>query len=197
MARAASPLSSCAGVVAILVLLIPDDTDALNDAYVLLTVQPRTPTDSLSFVDLPEGMMNRDSNFAGVAAKEIEEKLGIVINQTELIYLTDKVGNIRRAGNATKEAAIGNDSKPESAGAEHDSFATMYPSKIFSCKRRVLWSTLHEWEGMYGRLRDGEMIALKVVPLIKLWQEGAMDPKALAAVALYITVKNWEKQHAE
>ncbi|KAH8745808.1 hypothetical protein F5883DRAFT_586519 [Diaporthe sp. PMI_573] len=68
-------------------------------------------------------MMDGDSNFAGVAAKEIEEELGIVINQTELICLTDKVGETGRARNATKEAAIGSDSKPESVGAENVPFA--------------------------------------------------------------------------
>jgi hypothetical protein len=35
---------------------------------------------------------------------------------------------------------------------------------------------------MYGRLRDGEMIALKVVPLIKLWEEGTIMAAAAAGL---------------
>ncbi|KAL2274985.1 hypothetical protein FJTKL_02591 [Diaporthe vaccinii] len=194
--------------VAMLVVLIPDDVqptdaDALDEAYVLLTVQPRIPTGSLGFVELPAGMLDGDSNFAGVAAKEIEEELGMVIKQTELTCLTDKVGEIRRARKATK--GPGSDSTTESAGAENIPFA-MYPSaggcdeyiKIFSHERRVPRSTLHEWEGKYGGLRDeGEMITLKVVPLADLWLEGAMDSKALAAAALYSKVKQWERHQAK
>lgn len=197
-----------------LVVLIPDDVqyadaDALDEAYVLLTVQPRIPTGSLGFVELPAGMIDGDSNFAGVAAKEIEEELGMVIKQTELTCLTDKVGEIKQARNAAKEAggssSSSSDSKPDTAKSENIPFA-MYPSaggcdeyiKIFSHERRVSRSTLHEWEGKYGGLRDeGEMITLKVVPMSDLWLEGAMDSKALAAVALYGKVKQWEKQQAK
>lgn len=188
-----------------LVVLIPDDVQpahALDEAYVLLTVQPRIATGSLSFVELPAGMIDGDSNFAGVAAKEIEEELGLVIKQSELTCLTDKVGDIRRARDAVK--GPGTHTKPGPAATENIPFA-MYPSaggcdeyiKIFSHERRVPRSTLHEWEGKYGGLRDeGEMITLKVVPMADLWLEGAMDSKALAAAALYGKVKQWEKQQA-
>lgn len=195
--------------VAMLVVLIPDDVppadaDALDEAYVLLTVQPRIPTGSLGFVELPAGMIDGDSNFAGVAAKEIEEELGMVIKQDELTCLTDKVGEIRRARDAK---GVGGDGgrRPDPAKSEDIPFA-MYPSaggcdeyiKIFSHERRVPRSTLNEWEGKYGGLREeGEMITLKVVPLADLWLEGAMDSKALAAVALYNKVKQWEKQQAK
>lgn len=196
--------------VAMLVVLIPDDVpptdaDALDEAYVLLTVQPRIPTGSLGFVELPAGMIDGDSNFAGVAAKEIEEELGMVIKQTELTCLTDKVGEIRQARKARRGEAAGSGKARDPTSAENIPFA-MYPSaggcdeyvKIFSHERRVPRSTLQEWEGRYGGLRDeGEMITLKVVPLEDLWLEGAMDSKALAAVALYRKVKQWEKEQAK
>lgn len=149
-------------------------------------------------------MIDGDSNFAGVAAKEVEEELGMVIKQTELTCLTDKVGNIRRARDAARGAGGGgrsSSSRPDPTKSEGIPFA-MYPSaggcdeyiKIFSHERRVPRSTLHEWEGKYGGLRDeGEMITLKIVPHGDLWLEGAMDSKALAAVALYNKVKQWEK----
>jgi hypothetical protein len=118
--------------VAMLVVLIPDDVqgigaDAVDQAYVVLTVQPRIATGSLGFVELPAGMVDGDSNFAGVAAKEIEEELIMVITQTELPCLTDKVGEIRRGRSATNDAGSDNESKPNSAGAEKIPFG-MYPS---------------------------------------------------------------------
>ncbi|KAL2272265.1 hypothetical protein FJTKL_06993 [Diaporthe vaccinii] len=194
-----------------LVLLIPDDilpesgANELDEAYVLLTVQPRIPTGSLGFVELPAGMMDGKSNFAGVAAAEIKQEVGMVINQTELTCLTDMVDEISRARNATKEASINSSMKSDSAEKENIPFA-MYPSaggcdeyiKIYSHEKRVPRSTLRNWEGKYtGLVKEGEMITLKVVPFRDLWVEGAMDSKALAAFTLYPKVKEWEKQQAK
>lgn len=177
-----------------LVVLIPDDQPAASsdeEAYALLTVQPRIATGSLGFVELPAGMVDDDDNFAGVAAREMQEELGMVINQEELTCLTDKVADIRRARNKVN---TDNESLP---------FA-MYPSaggcdeyiKILLHERRVPRHTLKEWEGKYGGLRDaGEMITLKVVPLEDLWLEGGMDSKALAAVTLYKQYKSWAKKN--
>lgn len=192
--------------VAMLVVLIPDDVpaDQLDDAHVLLTVQPRIATGSLGFVELPAGMIDGDSNFSGVAAKEIQEELGLVIKQTELTCLTDKVAEIKKAKDEKKAQHAG-DRRSDVTKAENLPFG-MYPSaggcdeyiKIFSHERRVPRNTLQEWEGKYGGLRDeGEMITLKLVPLADLWLEGAMDSKALAAVTLYQQIKQWEKQQAE
>lgn len=119
-----------------LVVLIPDDVEvsaphALDEAYVLLTVQPRIPAGSMGFVELPAGMIDGDSNFAGVAAREIEEELGMVIKQSELTCLTDKAGHIRTAQNAPNEAdsGSGGGSRLDSTGAENIPFA-MYPSAV-------------------------------------------------------------------
>lgn len=182
--------------VAMLVVLIPDDqpTDSLDEAYVILTVQPRIATGSLGFVELPAGMLDDNSNFAGVAAKEIEEELGMVIKQDDLTCLTDKVAEIKRARDAR--------SLGKAAAAQESLPYAMYPSaggcdeyiKIFSHERRVPRNMLQEWEGKYGGLRDeGEMITLKVVPLEDLWLDGGMDSKALAAVSLFQRFKKWEK----
>ena len=187
-----------------LVVLIPDDvpTGQLDEAYVLLTVQPRIPTGSLGFVELPAGMIDGDSNFAGVAAREIQEELGLVIKQSELTCLTDQVRDIKRARAQEKAQEQENkNSKTDATEAESIAFG-MYPSaggcdeyiKIFAHERRVPRNTLQEWEGKYGGLReDGEMITLKLVPLADLWLEGAMDSKALAAVTLYQKIKQQTK----
>lgn len=180
--------------VAMLVVLIPDDQPATasdEEAYALLTVQPRIATGSLGFVELPAGMVDDDDNFAGVAAREMQEELGMVIKQDDLTCLTDKVADIRSARNKEN---TDNESLP---------FA-MYPSaggcdeyiKILLHERRVPRHTLKEWEGKYGGLRDaGEMITLKIVPLEDLWLQGGMDSKALAAVTLYKQYKSWVKKN--
>lgn len=184
-----------------LIVLIPDDQpgdDDDGDAHVLLTVQPRIATGSLAFVELPAGMMDAESNFAGKAAKEIQEELGLVIKEEELTCLTDKVAEIRRA----KSVGDGNDAVADDGGREKLPFA-MYPSaggcdeyiKIFAHEKRVSREQLRTWQGKLTGLRDqGEMITLKVVPLEDLWLEGGMDSKALAALTMYTQLKQWEKK---
>lgn len=198
--------------VAMLVVLIPDDVQEAEgegtdkEAYAILTVQPRIATGSLGFVELPAGMMDDNNNFAGVAAREIEEELGMVIKQEELVSLTDKVAEIRNARvGKQQEKNKDKDTKDNNSNRETLPFG-MYPSaggcdeyiKIFFHERRVPRHTLKEWEGKYGGLRDtGEMITLKIVPLEDLWLEGSMDSKALAAVTLYKQYKKWEKQQQQ
>lgn len=186
--------------VAMLVVLIPDDQPAgvSDEAYVPLTVQPRIPTGSLGFVELPAGMMDGERNFSGAAAKEIEEELLMVINENELINLSDKAAEIRRLKNKPKPGQ-----PPSAAAPEVELPFAMYPSaggcdeyiKIFCHERRVPRSTLEGWKGKCTGLRNkGEMISLKLVPLEDLWFEGGMDAKALAAVTLYTEYKKSEKK---
>lgn len=190
--------------VAMLIVLIPDDADAdakadHDDAHVLLTVQPRIATGSLAFVELPAGMMDADNDFAGKAASEIEEELGLVIKEEELTCLTDKVAEIRQGKNKKVEGS------KEEERRETLPFA-MYPSaggcdeyiKIFAHERRVPRSQLREWQGkLTGLRKEGEMITLKVVPLEDLWLEGGMDSKALAALTMYTQLKRWERRNQQ
>lgn len=182
--------------VAMLVVLIPDDQPAgapPDEAYVVLTVQPRIATGSLGFVELPAGMLDGGSNFAGAAAREIEEELGMVIKQEELTCLTDRAADIRRAraGPGPLRETLPFAMFPSAGGCDEY-------IKIFSHERRVPRDTLQAWEGKYGGLRDkGEMITLKIVPLRELWLEGGMDSKALAAVTLYKQLKKWDEEQRQ
>lgn len=137
--------------------------------------------------------MDADNNFAGKAAQEIEEELGLVIKEEELTCLTDRVAEIRREKNLKVVEGTSQESLP---------FA-MYPSaggcdeyiKIFAHEKRVSRGQLREWQGKLTGLREeGEMISLKVVPLEDLWLEGGMDSKALAALTMYTQLKQWEKK---
>ncbi|KAI0153014.1 hypothetical protein GGR57DRAFT_468549 [Xylariaceae sp. FL1272] len=178
--------------VGMLVILIPDDAPKDTDErYVVLTVQARVPAGSLEFAELPAGMVDdgpgdkdgegqKDGKFAGAAAKEIEEELGIQIKASELTCLSDLAAH-------TSSSSSGN---TEGEGL----YQAMYPSAggcdefvpIYMHERRVPRDTLKEWTGKLTGLRDeGEKITLKLVRLRDLWWEGRRDSKALAAFALW------------
>ncbi|XXH02648.1 hypothetical protein Hte_009029 [Hypoxylon texense] len=186
--------------VAMLVMLIPDDSVGSGgrgdgyeeDRYVVLTVQPRIPAASLAFVELPAGMVDDDGEFAGTAAREIREELGLEIPVAELRCLSDM------AATDEKEEGRGGSSSGSGGGGGGDDDeglpAAMYPSAggcdehipIYMHERRVPREQLKEWTGKLTGLRDhGEMITLKLVKMKDLWREGARDAKCLAALALW------------
>ncbi|KAL7803279.1 hypothetical protein V8C44DRAFT_362098 [Trichoderma aethiopicum] len=180
--------------VAMLVMLVPDDAPPDSDErYVVLTVQPRIPVGSLSFVELPAGMVDGSGNFKGVAAKEIEEELGITIHEDELTCLSEL---------ATDAAAQQQQRETAAAGQGEDLAAATYPSAggcdehltIYSYEQRIPRSQLAEWEGrLTGERSHGEKITLKVVPMQHLWKEGARDAKCLAALALWQGLRQEKK----
>jgi ADP-sugar diphosphatase len=67
--------------VAILVILKVQET---GEDMCLLTVQPRVPIGDPVYEEIPAGMIDGAANFAGVAAKEMEEETGIIIRQNQL-----------------------------------------------------------------------------------------------------------------
>jgi ADP-sugar diphosphatase len=163
-----------------MVILQPDDLPASSeqDKHVLLTIQPRIAAGVLQFAELPAGMVD-DGTFAGSAAQEIKEELGMEIKEDELIDLTD--------------LAI-----LESSGEGEDTPRAMFPSAggcdeyipLFLCEKRIPREQLKEWTGKLTGLRDeGEKITLKLVRLEDLWREGARDAKALGALSLFEGLK--------
>ncbi|KAK2048782.1 NUDIX domain-containing protein [Colletotrichum somersetense] len=165
--------------VGMLVMLIPDDAPPDSDErYVVLTIQPRVPVGSLSFVELPAGMVDDSGSFAGAAAKEIKEELGLEIHESELACLSELAGAGRSAGNEADEDLA--DAMYPSAGG-CDEFVTLY-----SHEKRIPRGQLSEWSGKLTGLRNhGEKITLKLVAMKDLWREGARDAKCLAALALW------------
>ncbi|KAL1797271.1 hypothetical protein ACET3X_003877 [Alternaria dauci] len=75
------------GSVAVLMILRP--VDSTDERWVVMTEQPRVPAGSLSFVEIPAGMLDDEGNFAGKAAKEIMEETGFKLPEGELIDLTE------------------------------------------------------------------------------------------------------------
>jgi 8-oxo-dGTP pyrophosphatase MutT (NUDIX family) len=123
-------------------------------------------------------MVDEGGTFAGQAAREIEEELGIVIGEGELVCLSDLV----------------EPPQPEADVEGKELPRAMYPSAggcdeyipIYMHERRVPRAQLGEWTGKLTGLREhGEKITLKLVRMRDLWKEGARDAKCLAAVALW------------
>jgi ADP-sugar diphosphatase len=189
--------------VAMLVLLVPDDVEAGSaqegeERRVILTVQPRVPAGSLGFVELPAGMVD-NGTFAGAAAREIEEELGLVIEESDLTNLSDLAGEaIQKGSHLQQQEGSGNSSGSGSVDADEDLPDAVYPSAggcdefipVFVHERRVPRSSLDEWTGKLTGLRDdGEKITLKLAKMKDLWKEGRRDAKCLAAVALWEGLK--------
>jgi ADP-sugar diphosphatase len=55
---------------------------------VIMTLQPCISGGSLSFQEIPAGVMNDSGTFAGTATREILEKTGLKILEDELINMT-------------------------------------------------------------------------------------------------------------
>lgn len=175
--------------VAMLVALVPDDAPAdTEERYALLTVQPRVAAGSLALAELPAGMVDDEGQFAGAAAREIREELGLEIPARELRDLTALA--LRGAGQGGE------------GGEEEDLARAVYPSPggcdefipVYYHERRVPRAQLGEWTGRLTGLRDhGEKITLKLVRMQDLWREGARDAKCLAALALWEALRREKK----
>jgi hypothetical protein len=63
------------GSVAILMILRPSDSK--TERYVIMTEQPRIPVGSLTFMEIPAGMLDNEGTFVGAAAKQIAVETGL------------------------------------------------------------------------------------------------------------------------
>ena len=143
----------------------------------LLTLQPRIPAGSLALAELPAGMIDDSGTFSGAAAKEIQEEIGLEIEESSLIDLTKLA--LPSKGEAGQAEALQQGVYPSPGGC--DEFVA-----IFLHQRRVPREQLDSWSGKLTGLRDqGEKITLKLVRLEDAWKEGGRDAKVLAAWALY------------
>ena len=151
-----------------------------KEEYVILTKQPRIAAGSLSFLELPAGMLDDSGTFAGAAAKEIKEETGLDIREDELIDLTAMAVDALSA----EERESGTESHLEKA---------MYPSPggsdefipILMVRKSMERGEIEGLRGKLTGLREhGEKITLKIVKLGDVWKVGGRDGKTLGAVAL-------------
>jgi ADP-sugar diphosphatase len=132
------------GSMAVLVVLVCEGRE-----YAVLTVQPRLAAGCIGFEEVCAGMLDGSSNFAGVAAKELDEELGIKIAPDELVNLTQLAGmgkGILLSPGACEEFM-----------------------HFFALVRHVSRDELEAMDGRCtGLAEEGEQIVLKIVPLDRL-----------------------------
>jgi ADP-sugar diphosphatase len=146
-----------------------------------MTLQPRIPGGSLSFAEIPAGMLDDSGTFAGAAAKEIQEKTALIIPESELTDMTRLA--IRGLDNSQDCEKLQEAIYPLPGGS--DEFIP-----VFVCEKELPRKKIENMQGrLTGLRKDGEKITLKLVPLKDLWKEGARDGKTLAAWALYEGLK--------
>ena len=150
-----------------------------EDKYVVLTRQPRIPAGSLSFAELPAGMLDASGTFAGAAAKEIFEETGIEISATELINMTELALSVPFNDEERLQSGV----YPSCGGSDE-----YIP--IFLWQKRVPGNQLSELQGKLTGLRaEGEKITLQLARLEEVWKVAGRDGKVLAGLALYSGLK--------
>ena len=164
------------GSVAMLMILRPNDSN--DERWVILTEQPRIPAGSLSFLEIPAGMIDNSETFAGAAAKEMFEETGMKISMDELVDMT--------------ELALEGSDNPENLRA------AMYPSPggsdefiaLFLWEKRMERLEIEALKDKLTGLRlQGEMIKLKLLRYEDLWRVATRDAKTMVSWALYESLK--------
>lgn len=173
------------GSVAILMILRP--VDALDERYVVMTEQPRPAAGTLRFMEIPAGMLDDEENFAGAAAREIEEEVGLKLNKSELIDMTA----LALKGHRMEENL--RDSMYPSPGA-CDEFISIFLWE--QEKERMEIDDLKD--RLTGERGEQEHITVRLMAYEQLLQVGARDGKTLAAWSLYEYLKRTRllDQHA-
>lgn len=165
------------GSVAVLMIVRPND--ATDERWVIMTEQPRIPAGSLSFMEIPAGMMDEDGNIKAKAVQEMEEEVGMKLNDRDLIDMTRLAVQGHKGTDDMKMA--------------------MYPSPG-GCDE---WISILLWEKEMDRLqieqlkgrltgnreKGQEYITLRLLNYERLLEVGGRDGKTLAAWSLYEYLK--------
>jgi ADP-sugar diphosphatase len=147
------------GSVGILLILVCEGKE-----YTVLTVQPRIATGSFSFKEIPAGMLDGSGNFAGVAAKEIDEELGLKISEADLTSLSELAHHER--------------------GFFVSPGGTEETIRLFAFRQEVTKDELAAMDGKCaGVLSESEQITLQIIPLDDI--VSIPDGKTIVAYTLY------------
>ncbi|KAK6504455.1 hypothetical protein TWF506_002652 [Arthrobotrys conoides] len=184
--------------VGILALLHPEGTPK-NNLYVILALQPRIAGATTSMAEIPAGMLDDHGSFAGAAAKELEEEVGITITEDKLINLSELAiqSSPLLDKDETKES-IGLANAPPISERPDQETEKQNLDGLFSSAglldeiityhafvHEIPEDELEQWKGRLTGLRDkGERITLKLVKFDELWK-ATRDSKALCAWALW------------
>lgn len=133
--------------------------------FTVLVQQPRLATGNYSLPEIPAGMIE-GGTFGGAAARELEEELGLVFTEDELVELTRGEGIYFSPGLLDEQA------------------------RFYVAERAV---SVPELEGLRGKITgaagEGERITLRAIPLSELIT-ATRDAKTFIALALYNAYKS-------
>jgi len=133
----------------------------LNDGenkWAVLTCQQRFPVGVYESVEVPAGMMDDNGDFAGTAAREIEEETGLIIKKEFLTFLEEIV---------------------VSGGGSDERI------QLFACEISMSKEEVKKMHGkITGAIHENERIKLLIVPFNELPKHTA-DPKTLLAYGFY------------
>lgn len=158
------------GSVAILIIL---RIDGSSERWAVLTQQPRIPAGSLTFYEIPAGMIDDAGRFRGAAAAELKEKTGLIVPVRQLKDMTKlALKNSKSSESHLQEAVY-----PSPGGC--DEFIA-----LFLWEKTMHWREFDQLKERISR-NNKDKITVKLVKYEELWREGARDGKMLAAWALY------------
>jgi ADP-sugar diphosphatase len=169
------------GAVSILLILY-----TLEDSWVVCTRQARVPIGKTNFLEVPAGMLDDSGNFAGVAAKELEEETGIRLSAADLRDMTAMTYEACGEPHPEEvEAKVIRDKSTPLKG--------MYPSpggsdefiRLMLHEKQVSKEELNALRGkLTGCAAEGEKIVLEIVKFDILWRTTS-DSKALSSLCLF------------
>lgn len=170
------------------VLMIIQPSDAPSEQHVIMTEQACVAAGSLSFLELPSGMVEDDTDMTSAVTRLFQEQIGITPIVNELINMTQMADSLQ------------NDDLLISGGLT----GAIYPSPN-TCDERIsmfLWKKEMdrlELEMLRDRLTTNraefDLVPIRFVEYDKLISIANRDGKTLAAWALYEYLKRVEKLH--
>jgi ADP-sugar diphosphatase len=140
--------------------------------YTALVVQTRIPYGKRGCHEIPAGMMDQSNNFKASASKELEEELGLTVDASQLINLTEWAYNGKFHG-----------MYPSIGGCDEQIAIMLYRTTM----TREKLNEIHDKQT--GVAEEGEVIRTKIIPLDELIYT-VPDAKAMCAYLLY---KEYEK----
>jgi ADP-sugar diphosphatase len=165
------------GSVAVLMIVRP--SDSRDERWVIMTEQPRIPAGSLLFMEIPAGMIDDKSRtFAGEAAREIKEEVGLTIKADELIDMTQLAVQGHKA-----QESLANAMYPSPGGCDE------YIA-IFLWEKEMDRLQIENLKGkLTGERTEQEKITVRLLDYERLLEVGGRDAKTLAAWSLYEYLK--------
>jgi ADP-sugar diphosphatase len=164
------------GSVAVLMIVRP--TDAPLERYVIMTEQARIAAGSLSFMEIPAGMLDDERNIKLAALREIQEEVGIFPKADELIDMTKLAVRDHRVSENIQNAMY-----PSPGGCDEFISIFLWEKELDRLDIENLKDRL------MGDRAAAEKITVRLLEYEQLVAVGARDGKTLAAWSLYEYLK--------